>query len=130
MHRTWLTAVLLILGCASEPWANVSQSEIDAWKKLGYDSEQAQKMGDESISPAVASEWADAGLVGWDAIEPWSEKGFSPSQAGAWKQADCDADEASSWSEKKFTPIEAAEWKDGGFSLSMAEKARAPPAAP
>ena len=129
-YCAWLTAAVLVLACDSEPWANMSQSEIEVWKKLGYDAKQAQKMKRERVSTAAAADWEQVDLVGWDAIGPWKQKGFSPAQAGEWRQAGFEADDAAKWSARQFKASEAREWRDGGFSLGQASKARGEGLAP
>ena len=110
--------------CASPPWENMSQTDIESWKGLGYNSEQARELLDNGIGLKSAASWKDAGLVGWKSIKGWRGNGMSPTVAGTWQSAGFTYPDAGDWAEKKFEPSEAKEWRDAGKSLDEAADAR------
>ena len=117
-------AFTFVTACASIPWANMSQTDIESWKGLGYGPEQAQELADNGIDPATAAEWQNGGIMGWESIEAWQEEGMSPAIAGAWNGAGFSSEHAGEWAEQKFEPSEAEEWREAGHSLGEAADAR------
>ena len=103
-HNTILAASLLILaGCSSPTWEDMSEREIAGWKDVGF-------------GPAVAQEWM--------------EDGFTPETADGWVKAGFSREDAKDWSEEKFTAENAAEWRQADFTLKSAIDARTKGLAP
>jgi hypothetical protein len=99
-----LSAALLaffLFGCATPPWAGMSESEIAAWKAAGFGPDQARG-------------WYDAKFSAEDA-SAWKEKGFHLESAVEWHQQKFTADEAASWKAAGMNTEKAVENRDQGL---------------
>jgi hypothetical protein len=93
-----LAASLLILaGCATTTWDDMSESEIAIWKSGGF-------------NPATAQEW--------------EKDGFTAEQAGGWSKAQFTNNDAKKWAKENFSPEEALTWRQADFSLKSAVESR------
>jgi hypothetical protein len=101
-----LLATLASVGCATPPWQGMSESEIAAWKGVGFTAEMARDWHDRDFSVKDAGVWQSQGFDA-EAAKEWRAKLFPPEQAKAWRVAGMGLEEAIENREKGLTPIAA-----------------------
>ena len=104
MTTLCISVVLLLTGCASNPWDEIPDQEINEWKGIGVSPTHANQFRQNGFTPLDVKPWIQSGIHSPVTIMNWHQAGFAPEEAGKWQS-------------KGFTLQKAIELKKKGLTV-------------